>query len=515
VLIEEPSPTAAASPFANLVGGTLTRYVLLGLNIGVGLWLMPFTMAHLGQARYGLWMLVASVTSYFSLLDLGYDSGLVRYIAAADARGDVTGVNRVVSTFVYVYSIIAAIAVAATVILLIVAVPRFPRLTPDDVATARVVLAILGARVAIGFPMTVFGAVATARRAFVLNNCVAVVLVIVNAAVTYLVLARGGQLIALVAWTTAVSMAGYLAYASTARHVFPQLRIERRLVSGALWRDVTKFSAYLFVVDIASQLTFNLDNVLVGAYLGVSAVAVYAVAVRLSDYQRRLCDQFSGMLFSVAVGLGADRTPDRLRAALVEGSRVATTLVIGVTIAMLGFAQPLVRHWMGAAFDGSVAPLVVLAFVGVVLVTTASAHSILLATGSQRLVAMVWIAEGLANLALSLVLVRRYGSVGVAIGTAIPVCVGHFGVLIPAACRRVGIDLPGFAARVLRPASIGAPPAVAFCVMARLAGDQSGTWAVVGAAAVAGLIYLSFVLAFGLNAAERRRYAAPLVKVFT
>ena len=62
MLIEEPAPPAAASPFANLVGGTLTRYVLLGLNIGVGLWLMPFTVAHLGQAQYGLWMLVASVT---------------------------------------------------------------------------------------------------------------------------------------------------------------------------------------------------------------------------------------------------------------------------------------------------------------------------------------------------------------------------------------------------------------------------------------------------------------------
>jgi O-antigen/teichoic acid export membrane protein len=401
------------------------------------------------------------------------------------------------------------------VILLIVAVPRFPKLTPEDVATARVVLAILGARVAIGFPMTVFGAVASARRAFVLNNCVAIVLVIVNAVVTYLVLASGGQLIALVAWTTAVSMVGYIAYASTARHVFPQLRIERRLVSRALWVDVTKFSAYLFVVDIASLLTFNVDNLLVGAYLGVSAVAVYAVAVRLSDYQRRLCDQFSGMLFSVAVGLDADRTPDRLRTALVEGTRVATTLVVGVTIAMLGFAQPLVRHWMGAAFDGSVAPLVVLAFVGVVLVTSASAQSILLATGSQRLVAVVWITEALANLALSIALVRRFGAVGVAIGTAVPVCLGHFGVLIPAACRHVGLGVPRFAARVLRPALIGAPPAAAFCAIARLAGEQSSTWAVIGAAALAGLSYLSFVLAFGLNAADRRRYAAPLVKVFT
>jgi O-antigen/teichoic acid export membrane protein len=312
-----------------------------------------------------------------------------------------------------------------------------------------------------------------------------------------------------------VSMAGYVAYASTARRVFPQLRIERRLVSRPLWREVTKFSAFLFVIDIASQLTFNIDNVLVGAYLGVGAVAVYAVAVRLSDYQRKLCDQFSGMLFSVAVGLHADRTPDRLRTALTEGTRVATTLVVGVTISLLGFAQPLVRHWMGAAFEGSVAPLMVLAVVGVVLVTSASAHSILLATGSQRLVATVWITEAIANVALSITLVHPFGAVGVAIGTAIPVCLGHFGVLVPAACRRIGVDVSGFAARVLKPALVGAPPAAAFCAVARLAGEQTSSLAVIGAAALSGLIYLSFVLLFGVNAADRRRYAAPLVKVFT
>jgi hypothetical protein len=68
--------------------------------------------------------------------------------------------------------------------------------------------------------------------------------------------------------------------------------------------------------------------------------------------------------------------------------------------------------------------------------------------------------------------------------------------------------------RVLKPALIGAPPAVVFCLFARLAGNQASTWAVVSAAA-AGLIYLAFGLAFGLYAADRRRYAAPLVKVFT
>ena len=77
-----PERTAAT----NLLGGTITRYVSLAVNIGVGIFLMPFTVNHLGKPQYGLWMLVASITSYFTLLDLGYDSGLVRHIVAADTH---------------------------------------------------------------------------------------------------------------------------------------------------------------------------------------------------------------------------------------------------------------------------------------------------------------------------------------------------------------------------------------------------------------------------------------------
>ena len=71
---------------------------------------------------------------------------------------------------------------------------------------------------------------------------------------------------------------------------------------------MTSFSLYLFIIDIAIQLGFNLDNLVVGAFLGTSAVAVYSVAARLADYQRQLCNQFNGLLFPVVVGLGARTT---------------------------------------------------------------------------------------------------------------------------------------------------------------------------------------------------------------
>jgi hypothetical protein len=39
-------------PAWNLLTGTLTRYVLLFVNIAIGIFLMPFTMAHLVTAQY-------------------------------------------------------------------------------------------------------------------------------------------------------------------------------------------------------------------------------------------------------------------------------------------------------------------------------------------------------------------------------------------------------------------------------------------------------------------------------
>ena len=498
--------TRDSSAARNLLAGTMTKYVLLAVNIGTGVFLMPFTVGHLGKSQYGLWMLVASVTYYFGLLDLGYGNGIVRHIVEADARGDVRGVNRVVSTFVCIYGAIGLVACAVCALLVRYAVPRFPNLDAADIRTAQLVLAILGSRLALGYPMTVFGAVTNARQGFVLNNSIAIVLVVLNAVTTYVVLTAGGGLIALVAATAAVSVAGYGGYAWSAWHVFPELEIHPRHFSRSDWRDVTAFSTYLFIVALGSQVTFNVDNLVVGAYLGTAAVAVYAVAARLAEYQRRVCDQFSGMLFPVVVGYGARGDAAALRAALVDGARVSVLLVAGVTTCLVGFGQPLIVRWMGSGFQGSVASFYVLAFVGVIMVSHAAQSNVLLATGGHRLVAFVWIVEGAANLALSLLLVRRFGSVGVAVGTAIPMAIGHLGVITPAACRRAGVPLRQLARSTLLPAVAGTVPAAACCLALRAWAPPMTVMQIVMEAAAVGLLYAVAAGAAGLDSPTRQLY---------
>ncbi len=500
------SPVSSAAN--NLIAGTFTKYLLLAFNIGTGIFLMPFTVHHLGQAEYGLWMLVGSMTYYFQLLDMGYGNGIVRHIVAADRQGDIEGVNRIASTFVCVYAAIGLAACVAMVALIVWVVPHFPHLTLAEIWTAQVLLAIIGARVALGFPMTVFGAVTNARQGFVLNNGVAIVAVLTNAALTYIVLERGHGLITLVTATTLVNILGYGGYAWTAKRVFPELRIRARYFSRRHWREVTTFSVFLFVIQIASQISFNIDNIVIGAVMGTAAVAVYTVALRLGEYQRRLCDQFSGMLFSVAIGFGAEGNLAALRQTLIEGTRVAVTLVVGASICLIGFSGPLIRHWMGPDFDGSVAPFVVLALAGVIVVSQAAMGNILIAVGSHKLLTGVWLGEALVNLAVSLLLVHRLGLLGVALGTLTPLAFGHLGVLLPQTCRAVGLPIRRCFAETLWPAIAGGAVAVTVCLLLRSIVPPETTRGVLLEASVTGLAYAIGACVLGFSRAVRARYVA-------
>ena len=491
----------------SLIAGTATRYLLLLLNIVAGALLMPFTIHHLGAAQYGLWMLVASMTTYFQLLDIGYGNGIVRHIVEADARGDAGEMNCVVSTFVCVYAAIGIAVLGITAALMAWVLPRFPHLNAADVATARIVIAILATRVAIGFPMTVFGAVTNARQGFVLNNVVAIAVVIANAVVTYGLLRSGYGIVPLVAATALVNILGYVGYAATARRVFPALRITPRLFRADRWREVTAFSVWMFVIDIAVQIGFNIDNVVIGAAMSTAAIAVYAVALRLAEYQRRFCDQFSGMLFPVAVSMGARRDTERLRAIMIDGTRVTTVLGCGAMLCLVALGGPLVRAWMGPGFEGGTGALAALATATAIVVAHAPMNKVLIALGRHRMVAAIWIAESAANLLLSVVLVRYWGLTGVAVGTAIPLAIGHLFFILPAAARAVDLEVGGALRLMFAPALSGILPAAAAAAVIRVTVIGPVPIAVVAVEiAVTLLAYSIGVMGLGIDRQTRTQY---------
>ena len=72
------SPAAPEAEARTVTVNLSTRYLAIGVEMAVGLLVLPFNIAHLGKAAYGLWVLTTSITAYFSVLDLGYSGAIVK-----------------------------------------------------------------------------------------------------------------------------------------------------------------------------------------------------------------------------------------------------------------------------------------------------------------------------------------------------------------------------------------------------------------------------------------------------
>jgi O-antigen/teichoic acid export membrane protein len=330
--------------------------------------------------------------------------------------------------------------------------------------------------------------------------------VLLQGAATYLLLTAGYGVVPLVAATASINILSYAAYAMAARRAFPQMQIAVRRFSPSRVREVTAFSMYLFLIGIAAQVGMHVHTPILGAYLGTSAIAVYAVAYRLAEYQRQLCGQFSGFLFPLIVRYHAQNDATALRGTLVEGTRIGLGLATLAALGLIVFGDELIRIWMGRGFEAAVVPLYVLAIAGIVMVAQGPTGTILLGTGRHRLVAGASISESALNVGTMIALIGWLGLPGVAIGTAVPYIILNVFLLIPAACRAVDIPLSRFVRSAVVPTVVAVIPAAAVGILLRRAAPPESIVLLLGEGALVALVFATAFWTLGLSGEERGRY---------
>jgi len=196
----------------------------------------------------------------------------------------------------------------------------------------------------------------------------------------------------------------------------------------------------------------------------------------------------------------------------VEGTRLSLAMVVPIAVMLILLAQPLVRAWVGVKMLGSVPVIQILAVAVTLRVGNATSTTLLKGAGCVRYLAFVNIITGLVNLALSALLVKSLGLVGVAIGTLIPVAFASMFVLFPAACRRVGLPTMRVARRAVWPAFW--PAVIVAACLTPFRGISSGTLlAVLIEATVAVAAYLALFFVIAVGRPDRAHYAAKAMEL--
>ena len=500
------------SAFFTFSRNVTTRYLAIFVNAIVGLIVLPLNVQYLGASAYGLWMLTASITTYFSVLELGYGGAVIRFVAQYRAKKDPQGLNEILSTMYTVFTIMGVLAYGMAIVLAVL-MPFIFNLAPEQVNTGRAVLLIIALNVTLHFVFAVYGGVVNGFQRYYLNNVIGTVTTIVGAVVNVVVLWLGYGLIELVAATTLVRMAPYYLYRRNAKQAFPELALRFSSFRRERLREVTGFSVYLAIIDWSSRVNYTLDTFTIGIFLNTASVGIYAVGLRLSEALLRMTTQLQVFLFPAVVHRAVEGRIDEQRKLLIRATRFQLAIAVALCGSVAAVADVLIRTWIGPGFEAGVLTAQLLTVVVVLRAWMAMPGTLLKGSGRHAFVAKVAASSAVANVLLSVVLVNVLGILGVALGTLFPAATIAAFAIFPAACREV--ELPVFEGyrRVVWPAvwpaliTIAALASTRHLVPLRLV-------AVLAHLAVGALAYAALFVAFGLERDERQWFTGKLTELW-
>ena len=266
------------------------------------------------------------MTIYFSVLDLGYGGAMVKFVAQYRAHRDARALNEIASTLFVIFArdrrrrlpVVSALAFNIQHVFNLDARRRR--------ATGRWILLIIGVNVALNFPFSVFGGIINGFQRYDLQqhgrrrqqrgvaavNVVMVLLGLRRWCSSWWRRPRCGSP------TYFVYRLQRLPRLPGAAH--PAVAVPAR----ARLREVTSFSVYSSIIDWANKLNYELDEIVIGVFLGAAPVAIWAVADRVISGTQRLTNQVNGVLFPVVVdSRRRRRSRSGCSALLLEGTRLS------------------------------------------------------------------------------------------------------------------------------------------------------------------------------------------------
>ncbi|HDL02494.1 MAG: hypothetical protein DRP46_03905 [Candidatus Zixiibacteriota bacterium] len=420
-----------------------TSWASLAIRVLLVFLVNPFIIHTLGNDQYGVWVLVISILNYITILDLGLKQALVRFISKYMGVKDYDRINSVLSTAFLIYNIVGVLVIILTLFLSYFALDQLN--IPDQyMFQGRVALIIMGINMALGFFWVVRGDSLGAFHRYDITYGLMILEDVLRTAAIIILLKCGYGLIPFALAFFVFSQLKLAAGAGFQRRLFPFVKIRLRWSGHGAAREVFKYGLISFLISVAWLFISNTDNVLIGYFLSTSAVTKYSIAAGFIVYLRAFIHAVSFPLRPMISHYDAVDKIGNIRFIYTRGTKYfyfLTFLVGGITLV---FGDHLISLWMGPGYEESAMILKILVLPAAVFLPQALAASVMYGVDKHRNLLYIIIVEGMFNLILSVILVKRYGLAGIAYGTVIPQIIIYL-IIVPMIIRPIlNIDLRRF-----------------------------------------------------------------------
>ncbi|MFZ5877788.1 MAG: oligosaccharide flippase family protein [Chloroflexota bacterium] len=398
--------------------GLISGYAVTFVTTLVGLWLTPFTLRFLTREEYAIFALASDMLMWLSLLDIGISSGLNVQAAQLTGRPNAEKLNRLASTAFFTQNIVSL------VILLVgaggaFAFPFFFEIKPELAQQAIWVSLLLVVGVAVNMFMQIFSSLLVANQQMYLDNIIRLLLLVIRTGLTVLFLLLGWKVISLaIAQLTGVIITAFLA-GMRVRKLLPKLQIHRKWFTWDLLKDTGSLGIWFSLGGLAGIVITSLDRIVAAKLISVELVTTLTLTGRLYVLFGGLIQQLTNNARPMLGKLFGSGKFDEAYLRYHQIFVISTGISVIVASGLLAFNGVFITWWVGASNYGGLWLDVALALNVIIHAWVLPNRAILSANLTVRPQTLSRLLEGFLNVAISILLARWIGVVGIVISTAI------------------------------------------------------------------------------------------------
>jgi O-antigen/teichoic acid export membrane protein len=503
-----------ATTSKRLIHNTVFNVAALLSNAVIGFFLIRFFLGRLGEVRYGLWLLIAgSVFRYAAMLSMGLNSSINRYIPVFLAKNDEDGVQRVISTSLFFFSLVG-IVLALSSVVIYWNVGSWFALEPGLVGKAAVLVLVVGFSFTVAMPLQPATAILSGLQRYDVINLAMLATLLLRTVLLVVLLLRGYGLVTMGFVFGASEVLLRVLHSVFVRKFITTASFSFANVDLRLLKEMLAYGINTFMYAAGAIIIYKASSVVIGIFLDTAHVSRFEVAAAAVLLLTQLLQAFTAAIKPAVSDLDARDDQLRVKEISFLSQKYSLLMIIPSGCFLVVMGREFLSVWVGQTIrDPEVIRTmsIILAILAVGHCLRLAQHSnfiVLVGRGQHKVFGILTALMALVCVSASVISVKvlNWGLIGIAWCNFLPMAFVS-GVILPIYFNwKMRISALENIRHIWQPALLGSLPAVAVITVWKYLAPPDCWLEILGVVVAAMVLTLISSWFLSLKKIERKRF---------
>ncbi len=406
--------------------GVIIQYINILLDFAIALFFTPFLLRSLGDAEFGLYRIVQSFSGQLSILSFGIATLVARNIVRYDTLGQKKEKENFLAMAAITTALLSFLVLLVGLILSFSLDSLFDKsLSLQELNLAKKLYWVLIINIAVTVITDMASGMLIGHEKFFIRNGLNTFKHILRVSILIVLLKLNFGALSIVCTDLCISIT-IMVFEFIYGFVKLKEKVHFYYLDKAELKVSLTFSFAIFLQAIVNQVNQNLDSVILGALTTTATVAMYSIALNLFTMFNSITMVFGTVFVPQATRMITKGASGKeLTDLVVKPGRFAVVIGNLIISGFILFGKEFIGFWVGEKYSNAYLVAIILMIPGMLPLMQNVTNAILDAMMKRLGRSVILLLMACINVIISILLVKRIGYIGAAIGTAVSYVLGY------------------------------------------------------------------------------------------